>query len=149
PRPQCPLANGLHAYVPVTTPTTSSSCHLILWKFTVSGPRNVSNERPEFGRFTVWVTPLPATGSWVTEVGASTSNEIVPGPPVTVILCCVAGKVSGAVKVTVRPLAAESGAGPTEVDQATLPITCVSLTSSPTPIVVRVRAPGDVSTVSL
>ena len=78
-----------------------------------------------------------------TEVGAITSNEIVAVPAFTVIRFAV----SGAVSMTVTPLAAESV--PSVVVQAALPGACVRLTSSPTPIVVLVRAPGDVTTVWL
>ena len=72
-------------------------------------------------------------------------NEIVAVPAVTEIVCAV----SGAVNMTVTPLVVESGVIPTLVVQAALPGECVRLTNSPTPIVVRVRAPGDVASVWL
>ena len=76
-----------------------------------------------------------------TPVGATTLNASVAVPAVTVTVCAV----SGAVRMTVVPLVAESV--PPVLVQAALPGECVRLTSSPTPIVVRVRAPGDGATV--
>src|SRR5687767_1016888 len=76
-------------------------------------------------------------------VGATMSKVIVVPPPVTIT--CRA--VSGAVKTTATPFAAESL--PAVAVQAAAPGECVSLTSSPTPTLRRVRGAGDVSTVSL
>lgn len=72
-------------------------------------------------------------------------NAIVAPPAVTVTVCAV----SGAVSITVAPVVAESVRVPAVEAQVVLPAECVSVTRSPTPIVVRVRTPGDVATVSL
>src|SRR4029450_3076023 len=78
-----------------------------------------------------------------TDVGAITSKMIDAVPACTVIFCAV----SGAVRIVLTPLAVESV--PAVAAPAALPRACVSLTSSPTPIVVRVRGAGDVTTVWL
>src|SRR5215472_8914102 len=78
-----------------------------------------------------------------TLAGAMTVNAIVAAPPVTVTVCAV----SGAVKMTMTPVPGETV--PAVVVQVALPGECVRNTCSPTPIVVRVRAPGDSAIVRL
>src|SRR5262249_32567765 len=112
-------------------------------KLTLSGRRNGCVWMPESAWPSVCLTAVSRKRSIWTSFGAITLNVIDALPPVTVTVCAV----SGAVNFTLAPVAFERL--PAVFVQVVLPVEWVSLTSSPTPMSVRVRAPGDVATVSL